>query len=67
MAEREAKMGGLGWTEYGMAAGFVAVGVAIAFGFAEFANLELPALGLVAAGVALGGAAWFSYLTKRNS
>jgi hypothetical protein len=67
MAERRIDFGRLGMAEYGVGAGFAVVCSIIVSGFAEFANVELPGYVSVAVGAAIGVAAWFSYLLKRNS
>lgn len=67
MAEGRINFGGLGAKEYGVGVGFVAISIVIVSGLSEFATIELPGLISVAAGAALGVAAWFSYLLKRNS
>lgn len=67
MAERRIDFGTIGLAEYGVAVGFAVVCTVIVSGLTEFANVELPGLVSVAVGAALGVAAWFSYLLKRNS
>lgn len=67
MAERRIDFGRLGAMEYGVGVGFVVVSIVIVSGLSEFANIELPGFVSAAAGAALGVAAWFSYLLKRNS
>lgn len=67
MAERRIDFGRLGAMEYGVGVGFVVVSIVIVSGFSEFANIELPGFVSAAAGAALGVAAWFSNLLKRNS
>jgi len=67
MADRRIDFGKLGVLEYGVGVGLVVVCIAIVSGLASTMTLALPGYATVAAGAALGVAAWFSYLLKRNS
>jgi len=67
MAERRIDFGKIGAAEYGVGVGFALICIVIVSGLTEFANVELPGFVSVAVGAALGVAAWFSYLLKRNS
>jgi hypothetical protein len=52
--------------DYAMGVGFVVICMVIAYGLVGYLIPGAPSVLLAVIGAALGAAAWFSYLRKRN-
>jgi hypothetical protein len=66
MAEGKIEFGKLAGKDYAMGVGFVVIAMIIAQGLVAYLIPGAPPALLGAIGAAIGVAAWFSYLRKRN-
>lgn len=67
MAKAKIDFGSLTFMDYAIGVILTVVATAIVTGLEMATNIALPSFAASAAGAAIGIAAWFTYLLKRNS
>lgn len=67
MSDRKIDFGELALVQWVVGVGLVILSIATLSGLAALSNIALPGFVVPALGAAIGVAAWFSYLLKRNS